>query len=45
MEELVNLIMGSSTTLDAFVIVRLVVLMMALEMFAVACGFLGSMKR
>lgn len=45
MEELVNLIMGSSTTLDAYVVVRLVVLMMALEMFAVSCGFLGSMKR
>ena len=45
MEELVNLIMGNSVTLDAYVVVRLVVVMMGLEMFAVACGFLGGMKR
>ena len=44
MEEIVNLIVGNSTGLDVYVIVRLVVLMMALEMFAVACGFLGAMK-
>lgn len=44
MEELVYLIMGSSTTLDAYVIVRLVVLNMCLELFAVACALLGNMK-
>lgn len=44
MEEIVNLIVGTSTTLDVYVIVRLVVLCMALELFAVACAMLGSMK-
>lgn len=44
MEEVVNLIMGSSTTLDAYVIVRLVVLNMALELFAVGLAMLGGMK-
>lgn len=44
MDEIVNLIMGSSTTLDAYVIVRLIVLCMALELFSVACAMLGSMK-
>ena len=32
MDEIVNLIMGTSTTLDAYVVVRLVVLCMALEL-------------
>ena len=45
MNEIVEMIMGSSTTLDAYVVVRLIVVMMALEMFAVGCGFLGSMKK
>lgn len=36
--------MGSSTTLDVYVIVRLVVLCMALELFSVACAMLGGMK-
>lgn len=44
MEEIVNLIMGASTTLDAYVIVRLVVLCMSLELFSVACAMLGGMK-
>jgi len=44
MDSIVNLIMGSSTTLDAYVIVRLIVVCLALEMFSVACGALGSMK-
>lgn len=44
MEEIVNLIMGTSTTLDAYVIIRLVVLCMALELFSVACAMLGGMK-
>lgn len=44
MEELVNLIIGNSTTLDVYVVVRLIVLGMALELFAVACAMLGGMK-
>lgn len=44
MEEIVNLIMGTSTTLDAYVVIRLVVLCMALELFSVACAMLGGMK-
>lgn len=44
MEELVNLIVGSSTTLDVYVVVRLIVLMMAMELFSVACGLIGGMK-
>ena len=44
MEQLVNLIVGSSTTLDVYVIVRLVVVCMGLELFAVICAFLGSTK-
>lgn len=44
MQELVNLIMGTSTTLDVYVIVRLCVVFGALELFGVACGMLGGMK-
>ena len=44
MESLVNLIVGTSTTLDVYVIVRLIVVMIALELFSTACGFLGGMK-
>lgn len=44
MDALVNLIVGTSSTLDVYVIVRLIVIMIALELFATACGFLGGMK-
>lgn len=44
MDAIVNLIVGSSTTLDVYVIVRLIVVMISLELFATACGFLGGMK-
>lgn len=44
METIVNLIVGSSTSLDVYVMVRLIVMMVALELFATACGFLGGMK-
>ena len=44
MDEIVNLIVGSSTTLDVYVVVRLIVLMMAMELFSVACGLIGGMK-
>ena len=44
MDSLVELIMGTSTTLDAFVVVRLCVVCMGLELFSVACGMLGGMK-
>jgi len=44
MDAIVNLIVGSSTTLDVYVIVRLIVVMISLELFATVCGFLGGMK-
>lgn len=44
MDEIVNLIVGSSTTLDVYVVVRLIVLMMSMELFSVACGLIGGMK-
>ena len=43
MDAIVNLIVGTSTTLDVYVIVRLIVVMIS-ELFATACGFLGGMK-
>lgn len=45
MDDIVNLILQGSTTLDAPAIVRLVVMCMALELFSVACSFLGGMKK
>ena len=45
MQDLMNLIMGSSTTLDVYVIVRIILVCMALEMFSVACALLGGIKR
>lgn len=39
MDAIVNLIVGSSTSLDVYVMVRLIVLMISLELFATACGF------
>lgn len=44
MDVLVNLIVGNSTALDVYVIVRLIVVMISLELFATVCGFLGGMK-
>lgn len=44
MDVLVNLIVGSSTSLDVYVMVRLIVVMISLELFATACGFIGGMK-
>lgn len=44
MDELVTLIMGNSTTLDAEVIIRLCLVFMGLELFSVACAMLGGMK-
>lgn len=45
MDELVYLILQGSDTLDAPSIVRLIVVLMGLELFSVACGFLGAMKK
>ena len=45
MDAIVNLIVGESTTLDVYVFVRLVVVMMALELFTMACGLIGGMKK
>lgn len=44
MDELLYLIVGTSTTLDVYVIVRIIILNMALELFSVACALLGGMK-
>ena len=44
MDAIVNLIVGSSTSLDVYVMVRLIVVMISLELFATACGYLGGMK-
>lgn len=44
MDAIVNLIVGTSTTLDVYVMVRLIVVMISLELFATACGFLVGMK-
>lgn len=44
MDSLITWIVGSSTTLDVYVIVRLVAMCMGLEMFSVACGLLGGVK-
>ena len=38
MDALVDLILNGSTELDAPAIVRLIVVVMALELFSVACG-------
>lgn len=45
MNELVNLIVGESTTLDVYVIVRLVVFIVVMELFALACQFLSDMRK
>lgn len=45
MEAIVNLIIGESTGLDVYVVVRLVVLMMIMELFTMACGLIGGMKK
>ena len=44
MDAIVNLIVGTSTTLDVYVMVRLIVVMISLELFTTVCGFLGGMK-
>lgn len=45
MDVLVNLIVGESTTLDVYVIVRLVVFVVIMELFALICKYLGDMKK
>lgn len=45
MDTIVNLILQGSDTLDAPSVVRLVVMLMGLELFSVACAFLGGMKK
>ena len=45
MDSLVNLIMGTSTTLDVYVIVRIIVLYMGLEFCALIAAGIGSMKK
>ncbi len=45
MDSLVQLIVGESTTLDVYVIVRLVVFVVIMELFSLACAYLGGMKK
>lgn len=45
MDALVDLILNGSAELDAPAIVRLIIVVMALELFSVACGFLGGMRK
>ena len=45
MQPLVDLIMGESTTLDAYVVVRLIIVMMAMEFVSLIIGYLGQLRR
>lgn len=45
MDSIVNMILGDSEFLDAVVVIRLVVFMFSLELFATVCGLLGSISR
>ena len=45
MEYLVNLILGSSESLDVYVIVRLLVFLIVMEVFAMICAILGGFKK
>lgn len=45
MDALVDLIIGESTTLDVYVIVRLVVFVVVLELVSLICSYLGGMKK
>lgn len=45
MDAIVDLILQGSDTLDAPALVRLVVMVMALEMFAVISSFLGGLRK
>ena len=45
MDNIVNLILGGSAELDGPAVVRLIVVVMALEIFSVACSFLGGMRK
>lgn len=45
MDAIVNMILGDSEFLDAAVIVRIIVFMFILEVFAAAAGLLGGTGR
>ena len=45
MDSVVNLIMGTSTTLDVYVIVRIIVLCLALEFCALMATAVGSLRK
>lgn len=45
MDALVDLIIGESTTLDVYVIVRLIIFVVVLELVALICSYLGGMKK
>lgn len=44
MDAFVDMIIGNSTTLDVYVVVRLCVVAMSLEFGAVVCGILSNLK-
>ena len=44
MEQIVNMIMQGSVELDGEVVVRLIVVMMALELTTCICGLIGQTK-
>lgn len=45
MNQLVDYIMGGSTELDAAVLVRLILIMLALEFLSLIAAYLGNLKR
>lgn len=45
MDYLVQLIIGDSTSLDVFVIVRLVIFILSIDFFATICAILGGLKK
>lgn len=45
MDAIVDLIIGESTTLDVYVIVRLIVFVVVLELVSLICSYLGGMKK
>mgnify|MGYP007069966822 CR=1 FL=1 len=45
MDALVEFIVGNSTSLDVYVIVRLIVFILVLDFFATICAILGGFKK
>ena len=45
MDALVDMIVRDSTSLDVYVIVRLIVFIVIMELFALICAYLGNLKK